>query len=292
MAPKPAETMEEFSNLMRKYREQGGYSSARAFYKGMGGRPFFGCTYKQYLNVESGRSAPQPMLVERVASGLRVAVDEVRAREFALAYLRKTFGREALLDFIVAALSGKAAPASAASPLRQAIKRGYAERAVPLTRAQSELITASRENYWCFTLLANDRSRWDAADVARALGCDPPAVRAALARLAQAKLVTKDRSGRWSCPLAGRVFMHPREAPYLPKLSANLRRRWKEMAEVHGTEILHQHLFTRASETALRGYFPYLAQSIQGADIYTAVEKGPDTAFFLLETRVQRVMRF
>ena len=282
--------MNEFCALLPGLREAAGFRSARAFFSANGGRAFFGCTYKQYLNVEGGRSIPQPLLVERLASALRVAVDEAQARRFALAYLRAALGREGLVDFIVGAVSGK--PSGPANPLRQALRRSYSERAEPLSAEQSELIRDSRESYWCFTLLANDKARRAASELAATLGCAEPAVSRALEKLAKAKLVAQGKDGRWHCPKVGRVFLHPRDELYTPKVIASLRRRWDEMAETQGAPLLHQHLFTRASESALRAYFPYLAQTVHGADVYSTSEKGPDTAFFLVEAVVRRIMPF
>lgn len=284
--------MNEFASLLRKYRESAGYTSARGFYKGLGGRPFFGCTYKQYLNVESGHSSPQPYLVERVATGLRVAVDESRAREYVLAYLNTLIGKPELVGLIVGAISGKGHGPGPTSPLRQAIKRSYTDRSEPLSRAQSELICKSKVNYWAFTIVANDEGSWSPEALAKHLGFREPEVKHALTDLVKIGLLSKGKEGLYACPKAGRVFLHPRDELYVPKVIAALRNHWESMASLRGGTLLHQHLFTRASESALRNYFPYLAQGVQGADIYSTHEKTPDSSFFLVETMVRRILPF
>ena len=283
----------EFPALIRKYREDAGFDSARAFYNGLGGRGFFGCTYKQFLNVESGRSVAQPPLVEKLAAGLRVAVDERRGREFAMSYLAAILGRRELVALIASALSGALpAPAGGGSPMRRAMTRSFSERSEPLTREQSDLLISDLPTYWSFTILANDRGSLETSALAAATGLPPAKIKASLARLQKARLVDRGTDGRWSFPKAGRVFLHPRDEVFVPKVVPALKRLWEEMASKRGAVLLNQHLFTRASEAELRAYFPYMAQSVQGADIYSTMDKGPDTAFFLVETLVRRILPF
>lgn len=282
--------MSEFAKLLTRLRTQAGYVSARSFYKDHGGTRFFGCTYKQYLNVESGRSVPQPKLVEKIASGLRVATDEVHSQEFALAYLRAMLKNKSLVEFIVSALSrgsGTGVP-----PLRQALRKSFGERTVPLTRTQSELLMKSPKHYWCFTLLANDRGHWAVSDLSRLLGQKDGEALRRLKDLVKLGMLAKDKKGLFYCPKAGRVFMHPRDDLYVPKVIPTLKGHWKSMSDKFGEVLLQQHLFTRASEGALRGYFPYITQNVQGADVYSTQDKGPDTSFFLIEAIVRRVLPF
>ncbi|MBI3552012.1 MAG: hypothetical protein HY077_05790 [Elusimicrobia bacterium] len=108
-----------FAALVWRRREEAGYKSARQFYESLGGRAFFGCTYKAYLNVESGASQPQPRLVERLVAGLRLAIGSRGVREFALAYLRLLLGPGEFFEASVHALThpvrSKGRPRAAAS---------------------------------------------------------------------------------------------------------------------------------------------------------------------------------
>lgn len=101
----------EFAAAARRCREEAGHPTARRFYQDLGGRPFFGCSCKAYLNLENGAGVPQPRLVERLVAGLRLAIGSRRVREFALAYLRLVFGEPELFDLAVAALRPKPARA-------------------------------------------------------------------------------------------------------------------------------------------------------------------------------------
>jgi hypothetical protein len=61
------------------------------------------------------------------------------------------------------------------------------------------------------------------------------------------------------------------------------------MAERRGKLELYEPMILRASTGALKSYFPYLTQSVLGADIYASAQRGPDTALYLIETLVHRL---
>lgn len=106
--------VEAFAAVVRRLRTEAGYRTARAFYSGLGGKDFFGCSYKAYSNLEGGVSIPQPRLVARVAAALRLGVRRAPARSFAGAYLRLILGSEEFLDFAAEAVR----PSAGARPGR------------------------------------------------------------------------------------------------------------------------------------------------------------------------------
>lgn len=104
--------MEAFAAVVRRCRKEAGYRTARAFYAGLGGKEFFGCSYKAYSNLEGGVSVPQPRLVQKVAAALRLGIRRAPARIFARAYLRLILGSEELLELAAEAVR----PAAASRP--------------------------------------------------------------------------------------------------------------------------------------------------------------------------------
>jgi hypothetical protein len=64
------------------------------------------------------------------------------------------------------------------------------------------------------------------------------------------------------------------------------------MSRRHGRDLFNHYLVLRGSESELRSYFPNLAQAVDGAAVYDTTEKGPDTAFLLVEAVVRRMMPF
>lgn len=283
--------MSDFATTLRKQREAAGYTSARAFYRAWG-PAFFGCTYKAYLNIESGRSVPQPRLAMKIAVGLQVSQDRGRAKGFVTAYLRALIGMEELTGFVVRILAGKAPPPGQSSLFQRAAERSMAGRTIPLSREKAAILLSAPEHYWAFTLLSDDFAHWKPGELAGRLELPEPRIRAALQDLVAARIFARDKEGRYYCPDAGKVFTFPRDRFYISRYREAMKGYWNHMSARQGATLLHRHIFTRASEANLRNYFPYLAQSVYGAHIYSTKEKSPDSALFLVEARVRRLLPF
>ena len=150
--------------MLRRLREQAGYASAREFFRTCGGRPFFCCTYEQYSHVESGRSAPGPLLAEKAAVALRVWQFETTAREYFTAYLRAVLRSDKMVEMIANAFAAK--PGGESAPLRQAFRRNFEERRRRLTDVQVAAIRKSDASFWCFNVLGCDDGRWTPENLA------------------------------------------------------------------------------------------------------------------------------
>ncbi|OIO10050.1 MAG: hypothetical protein AUJ52_05240 [Elusimicrobia bacterium CG1_02_63_36] len=284
--------MAKFADVLRHAREQAGYTSSRGFYNRNGGTKFFGCTYRHYLNVESGKTMPSGKLIDRIAVALGLLVDRDRARAFVLGYLNSTAESEELVNLIVQTLG----PApdkfkTAESPLVDSMARVNKAHTFDLSREQSEWQCKSPENYWTFTIISHDKGAWDAGTIADATGFDRKKIESALKDLLKFKLVRKQGKDAYACPHAGKVFQHPDSKIYSMGLSA-LRDYRKDMAEKNGETLMRYHFFSRAPESELRHYFQYLIKSVQGAEVCSTMEKGPDTTFFEIETNVRKVLPF
>ncbi len=92
------QALKEFAVVVRRCREQAGYESARSFYRALGGRGFFGVSYRAYASLEQGSASPRSELVERLAAAFRFAHHPQVGREFSLAYLRILLGSAELFD--------------------------------------------------------------------------------------------------------------------------------------------------------------------------------------------------
>lgn len=119
--------MNGFARVLRARREAAGYPSARAFYRALGGRAFFGCTYKAYVNVETGVSRPTPRLLERLVAGLRLAIGRKGVAEFAGEALRELLGSGEFHAFATRALARAAVAKPKASALEPAPSSVFAE---------------------------------------------------------------------------------------------------------------------------------------------------------------------
>lgn len=286
---KNTDTLGRFARLVRSYREDTGHPTARAFFQAQGGPAFFGCTYKAYLNVENGASVPQPALVERLATALRVALQEAKARAFALAYLSVLLDSEEFLSFASYAL---AEDGTTNAPGKGAAAQQGLDAPFQLNEAQSKLLASRPETYWAFTLLSNDRDPKSPADLARILGFEAAKLRSALTALRKAGLLASDQTGRFYHPHAGRTVLHPQDRTQAPKRLETIRGYWNSMSQERGGTLLEHPLLSRSSEAELRGYFGYLAQSVLGAGGYARTDAGPDTALFLVEAVVRKLLPF
>ena len=267
---------------LQRLREATGHSSSRSFFLEQGGARFFGCTYKQYRNVEAGRSIPSPRLADRIATALRLPHSPPAARRFMHAYLKALLQSDQLV-----AMALGAAPHGSSSALDAAMTKAY-ERPRHLSRAQTEFIYAKPENYWAIFIMASDSGTWTAADLSRVSKIPAARFQKALEGLRRHKLAAQGRDGRWRSPLF--------EVPIMLAPAAPGRPRFAQIAEKHlaanmGDEepLIRQLVLVRASAADLAHYRPVLVKALQGVAVFSTTEAGPDTALFAVDARVRRV---
>ncbi|MBI5240740.1 MAG: hypothetical protein HY926_09730 [Elusimicrobia bacterium] len=287
--------MSAFSEELRRCRELAGHPSAREFFKSAGGRGAVRCTYKQYLNIEAGRSLPKPPVLGALVAQLQVWKQPEQAHRFFRAYLETLLGPGELLELCLQSLGpGARPPSSASSPLRKALSRSLQAKLAPLSPEQSRLIRKDPAHYWTWHVLSGDRADWRPESVAEVLRLPLPQVRRALEDLRRAGLAERGPSGEYGSPYRERHAVHERHsAPArleVPPYREQVKRLWE--APGRGQTLLWHYLFLRASESELRHYFPYLAQVVSGSEIYDTTEKGPDTSFLVVEASVRRLMPF
>ena len=231
--------------------------------------------------------------MSKIASALKLAEFPDDAREFALAYLRSTIGPGDLLELFVKSLGLAPPPAGTGtpSPLLKGMARHFEARTKLLSQDQANLIWSNRETYWAFMILSNDGGAWDSKRMAKKTGLGVIGIAKALVRLGKAGLASKDVYGNYCYPDAGEVLLYPRAAFY-PQGLESLKEHWDVMEAKKGGRLLDRHLFTRASEAELKAFFPDLLQSLHAADVTTTTREGPDTAFFVIETVVRKLMPF
>lgn len=274
---------------LRALREQAGHPSARSFFRSSGGTRTFGCTYKAYLNVEAGRSLPQPRLALTIAQALRLADDSPRARAYVSAYLRSALGSPELCGFLTRAIGSDPAAGEPAALFARASEEAFARRTLNLSPEQADLLYSDFLAYWCFTLLSNDVDHWRAESLAEAVAAKPRAVRAALERLTRARLAARDRRGDYFCPHSGKVFRYPRDKFFVPRTLGRLKAHWDAMAARQGESIFSRRLALRTSTEEIASRFPGLAHAVNGAALYSRLEPAPDSALFTVAVNVRRL---
>lgn len=286
----PLDPTAAFARQLAALRRQNGYTSARDFFKAVGGRGALGCTYAQYLNIEAGRSVPKPALVRKTLALLNLQPDDTRCREALTSYLKAALKDDAFLALLqqVFAAAGDAGDA----PMRRALKAAEEARLVQLTQAQVDAIEGEEKAYWCFQIFENDGGTWDAKALSRLLGYEVPAVRRALARLQDAGVLHEPSKGSFRIFAPGKTFTCPREDFHVPKTLDRWLKRLQHPPGPGEKVEMYQSLVLRASAARLKQYHPYLANTVSGAGIYTETCRGGDTGLYVVEGVVRRLFDF
>ncbi len=282
--------MEKLGEILRRLREKAGYPSSRRFFNDHGGRKFFGSTYRQYMNVENGHSVPSPALLRQIIVALGLAHSQ-DAGAFAAGYLRSLGFDEDTLKLFVSTLSHAPRTPAEATSLVRSFARVNQERGLDVSREQFDFLSARFENYWTFTILANDHGAWTPAQLASTIGVSQTLVRRSLAKLLQLGLVRKDASGHYRSPYVGKVIRLPNSAVFPTGFKA-LRQFKDKMARTRGETLWRFHFTSRGSESHVRQYIPYLVQAVKGAEVCSVQQKGPDTVYFEVESIVRRLLPF
>ncbi|PCI40371.1 MAG: hypothetical protein COB53_01200 [Elusimicrobia bacterium] len=285
--------MKNFGKTLRRLREEAGYTTPRAFYRERGGRAFFRCTYRQYSNVETGRSKPSPALFEKIGAGLRLNPDEKRSQELVTAFLQATLGSQSLFNFVQRTFSKGTRPAiDADSPLNRALSQTAKARAHTLTKEQTDLITGSLEGHWVFAILTNDNGLWDAQEIAAVTGFSIPKIRSVLKKFEKTGLLRSDAKGKYGCDLRDKDLYLAGDS-FSPIKMEELQKHFKKLSTKHGGDRIVKFTNLRASEAELLSYLPELVEPAhKGLGIYSKSAKGSDTAFFQVATVVHKLLTF
>ncbi|MDE2141782.1 MAG: hypothetical protein KGJ84_05160 [Elusimicrobia bacterium] len=232
-------------------------------------------------------------MVRKIMALLGLYPRDEKGREFVTAYFRTLLKDDEFLELSLHALAGDS-PASGQNdaPLIQALKTSVALKQVWLTDKQVAVIEGDRTAHWCFEILCNDGREWGTLELSRLLDCDAKAIRAALQKLKRAGLVETSPDGRCRCFARDKILAFPRKNMFLPENVDRGRRYVEEMAQRRGRFELYQSLTLRASSKNLKQYYPHLAQSVTGANIYASPERGEDTGFYVIETMARRLFDF
>lgn len=269
--------------LLTETRKEAGYSSARDFFRGVGGRGALGCTYAQYLNVEAGRSTPKPALLRAAMALLGLRTNDGRFREIVTAYLRALLKDDDFLELVLTP------PSAEAGPLRRALRRNEQSRQVWLTQEQVAAIESDEVTFWCAKVFNNDSGAWGTLELSRLLRHDVKAVRRALDKLAKAGVIVETDNGLYRSFAPDKIVTSPRGELERPENLDLWRRRLEQR---QGGIEMYQSLVLRASSRRLREFYPLLAETVIGSDLYHSPERGEDTALYVVEGVVRKMFEF
>ncbi|MDD5301770.1 MAG: hypothetical protein PHS14_01570 [Elusimicrobia bacterium] len=283
--------MSAFSEALLALRREGGYPSAYRFYHSNGGRRHFGFTYVHYLRLEKGAKAPRAEAFGAILKALRLAPAADGARRMFRAYLLDVLGSPEAYELIVGSVS-KSVPSVSPTLAEGGFDRLKRERLIHMGIEQFTAISRDETTYWTSELLLNDDGSWSPKDVADRLECSPKAAAEALGHLTKAKLLRATSPGRWKTRHPGKFWTFPGRSKGMEPLLDRVRVYWDAMVERRGGPFGERLELVRASSSVMRQYMNALHRAVDEANLAATHAKGEDTALFLIEGRVRRLLPF
>lgn len=279
-----------FSKKLTQLRAEAGFKTAYAFFHENGGQQVLGLSYRKYLLLEQGKNLPALGRLTRLSYALRLVPQGPEANALAVAWLQTYAGEEAYQE-VLAPLVAPRAEAKGMTPMHEAMKKNMAEKRYFLKPVQYRAILTSFETYLCHQALSNEDGAWKAEDLAKALQLDKAKTLAALKTLKEAKLVKEPRKGFFKSPLAGLQI----DAPQFNILSADFKARNEEYHKrlmESGRNEWFAACLLRADGEVFKGYLPFMSLNMQAAGSYAISRKTPDSALFMVESRIVRLRDF
>lgn len=281
-----------FAERLVKLRNEAGFPTAYRFYHRNGGRRTFPFTYVHYLHIDRGKTLPRPQWLPTFLTCLRLAPGGSSCRELFLSYLRDLLKTSEAFDLVMGSVLSRAASVLD-SPSREALRWMKTQHAVHLTVEQFRAASSDETTYWCFEILLNDNNSWTAQELAQLLEVPLPAVRRALRRLTEHRIVRAMPGDSYRNRNPGKFFTFPKGGSQ--QMLLPLQRAWgywDRMHERRGTELSRRRELVRAEEAAMRSYLHVLSETVDCANMFSTFAKGENTGLFAVEVAVRKVMPF
>ncbi|OGS10794.1 MAG: hypothetical protein A2234_02330 [Elusimicrobia bacterium RIFOXYA2_FULL_58_8] len=281
--------MGEFAKNLIKARSEAGFETAYKFYHRNGGRRHFPFTFVHYTRIEKGGSLPRPEWIEPVFVALRLLPTQLEARNLLRSFISDLLGGEKNAGYILAPLLSGAKPEDEKFDPMKLMKSAHS---VHLTPDEFAVMTGNEAAYWCAEALFNEADAFTSVELAEKTGFKAGEVLAALNALVAAGLVIKAGKGKYRCRYEGKFFTYPGRLEGMGKFLDKAREYWEKAAKKEGRIFFERLGLIRTTESAISGYRLNLAQAVDSANACIVNRSGPDTAFFLIESRIRKIKRF
>jgi len=279
-----------FSETLVRLRKEAGYDTAYRFYHDNGGAQFFKVSYRNYLMMEQGRNLPVLGRLQKILMGLHMVLGTPPALELTRAWLKTMAGEEDYADLLEPLLT-RGAPAVAANPAEEALRRTLAGQKFHITVDQLLATVASYEAYKCFFMSETDSGIWTAESMAKAGGMKKSAAERALKDFLKAGLVKSEGRGGYRSKMAGLLVEYP-DGPAIPRAVLDKIREYHSRMDKEGNLAFYSSGLFRADADALRGFYPMLKSTIEATHAFSTAEKTKKSAGFFVTARVQRLWDF
>lgn len=279
---------ERFSKALAAARREAGFKSAYQFYHANGGRRHFSFTYVHYLRIENRGRLPRPEWMRRIVTALRLGPGARGASRLFEVYLRDLLGEDGF-ETVAAPLlcrhEGPPPPAGA-----EGLRWMKSESAVHMTPAQFEAVASDPAAYWCSEVLLGDGDAWGEGALAKRLGLPATKVRRGLQRLKAAGLARRLSGGDWTSRHPGKFFTFPGRLEGMEAAFRRVQSYWEAMYSRSGREESSRVELIRAESAFVRRYAHSLNEAVDAANLGAVRTKGEDTALYLVEARVRKLL--
>lgn len=279
-----------FSETLTRLRKEAGYATAYRFFHDNGGAPVLKVSYRNYLMMEQGRNLPVLGRLEKLLVGLHMPLATPAARELTLAWL-KTMAGEEPFKYLVEPLLSQGAPAGAASPAEEALRRSLAGQKYHITVEQILATVTSFEIYKCFFMIETDCGVWTPDSMAKAGGMKKAVAERALRDFLKVGLVKAEAKGAYRSKLAGMLVEYP-DGPAIPREVLAKLKEYHKRLELESPMEFAVTGMVRADSDAMRGYFPMMKSTLEASYAFSTTKKTKKSAAFFVASRVHRLWNF
>ncbi|MEW5907475.1 MAG: hypothetical protein AB1734_11970 [Elusimicrobiota bacterium] len=278
-----------FASTLSRLRKEAGHKTSYRFYHDSGGSPVLKLSYRKYLAMEQGKILPVFARLRGLAAALGHGLRSPGTTELIKAWLRASAGDEAYGELLEPLL--RPAPSGPGlSPMQKTMERSLAGKKYHIRPAQLAVITESRDNYACFLALSSDTGKWTPQRLAPKLRLTPARAARAMARLAAAKLLKKQKDA-YTCPLTPMMKEYP---PVTPAVKAMMDKffAYQEQLLAAGTPVFHRRGTLRSDAASMGAFVPVMRVSLSSAQAYATEEGTEGSAFYAVEGKVTKLFDF
>lgn len=274
-----------FADALSRIRQRQGFPTAHSFYKLRAGRRSLRMTFRNYLNLEQGKSLPKPERFEALAAALGLEEHSAAARELAEAYL-SALGLVRLTVFL-----GKKEDIFSthedAHLMELAARQALQSRLAHLSTAQWGILARDYEAYVCDDLLQNTSGGLELASLARQAGLSPAAAKRAVSALVAAGLA-EVAGRRVRSSFEGRIVEDLPTLPATMRTKAGMLKNQARQAQ-EGKLVGNSVFKVRLGGAGLQQVQRRVDQLSTVAGLYEESAGGADSGVYMVRTQVFRL---
>lgn len=271
-----------FSDVLVRVRKEQGFPSAYAFFHDRGGRDSLGINYRNYVNLESGKSLPKAKTLEAIMLSLGLREYSVAIRDLVEAYFA-ALG----LDRLGRLMRSPQSPLAQANLAEMAARHALGQKRVQLSMAQWKLQAQSFEAYTCDLLLVSTPGGLELSELGRLTGFAPAALKRAVKALVSSGLA-KSSGGRVRSAFENKVVEAAPMSPATMGLKAALFAHHSKLMEK--SRLARSTVTTvRLTEAGLKEFLRHLDQLIDVAELYNSQDNAEGSAVYMIRGQVFQV---